>query len=100
MECAKLHKKVCYAFCDARVDEQQAVELLPESGVPEMFFEDAVEMREAQYFEATMDGPAKLREPGAKASDEVDGEMEDLAEEPQDDHQATQDETVAMFRTA
>ena len=44
LECANLRKNVCYAFCDARVDEQHANELLPEAGVPEMFVEEAVHM--------------------------------------------------------
>ena len=39
-----------------------------------------------------MDGPAKLKEPGAKEPDAVDGEREDLVGELQDDHQPTLDD--------
>ena len=37
MECANLRKRVCYAFADVQISEENATECLPENGVPEIF---------------------------------------------------------------
>ena len=37
MECANLRKRVCYAFADVEISQENATECLPENGVPEIF---------------------------------------------------------------
>ena len=66
---------------------------LPEDGVPETFLLEAVEMSEAEKFQSSMDGPAKLREPGCKATEEVDAESDnekgEIEEESEEDAEGT-----------
>ena len=89
LRCARLRQSVCYAFADVLVSEENARVALPEDGVPEIFLQEAVEMAEAEKIKPSMDGPAKLREPGCKAMEEVDAEddkdEEGSEEENEDD---------------
>ena len=93
LECARLRQELCYAFRSVRVSEEQALELLPEEGVPECFVEDAIPMKEAQFFEGSLDGPAKMKEPGCKDPECVDAEVEDVGagDQERDSPQDAQD---------
>ena len=68
LRCARLRQKVCYAFADVVVFEENARVALPDDGVPETLLQKAVEMSEPAEIQPSMDGPAKLREPGCKAT--------------------------------
>ncbi len=68
MECARVRKKVCYAFADVQLGDEHD---LPESGVPESIPQSAVEMPEAEHFEPSFDRVAKQREPSARDEHEV-----------------------------
>ncbi len=81
LRCARIRQQVCYAFADAHISESAAEELLPEDGVPEIFVQEAVHMEEAKFFEPSMDGPAKLRDPGSKEQDAGSAEEEEDEEE-------------------
>ena len=77
LRCAHIRQQVCYAFADVHISESAAEELLPEDGVPEIFVQEAVHMEEARFFEPSMDGPAKLRDPGSKEQDAGSAEEEE-----------------------
>ena len=81
------------AFVRTTID-QQAVETLPENGVPQQLMECAVQMAEVDKYAATRCGPGTMRDPldaareDDDASDEItdsssnDGHTEEVAREP------------------
>ena len=94
LACARLRKEVCYAFADVEVSEQNALDCLPESGVPECFVREACDMQEARFFKPSMDGPASRRDPGSAAPAPVDAKAEDDAEdEPASSHEGSDAES-------
>lgn len=90
LECAEIRKKVCYAFFDTYISKEEAIKLLPTEGVPQFFVDEAVQMKEAAFFEAGLDGPAKMKDPGAKEPGGMDAEMEELDNEPDNDGDGAQ----------
>ena len=90
MRCADIRKRVCYAYADVIVSEENAQATLPENGAPDMIVQEAMEMAEAEKFEPSMDGPAKLREPGCKVAEEVLADEDKDEENSQDGAEETE----------
>ena len=80
--------RVNSAFVNTVIDEE-AVERLPEHGVPQQLIECGVQMKEVDRYAATRCGPGTVRDP-LEATAEADAASDEGSEAPSDDADAGQ----------
>ena len=63
LQCAKLRAERCPLFAEHIVNAAEAVNRLPENGIPPGIMRGAVEMETLQYFAPNLSGPATNKLP-------------------------------------